>query len=450
MLNMWRSVFAGILVCLIAGGLLAQSENSTINPKNNSPLSRFGLGDALDQYLAGAAGMGGLSAAYNDPFHLNLLNPASLPYLQTTAFEVGLYTKYAHLTSEENTDDIWSGNLNYIALGFPLLNPINEALDRKRSPWDLGMSLSLAPYTLVGYDIETQQVDPDYGTATNFLKGTGGTYKLGWGGAAKYKGFSVGVNASYLFGKLTNSRRVGFDSLAYAYSTEFLDEIGVSGFVWQIGAQYSYDFKSLNKKGEKEANGRRLTIGLYGNPTNSFNTKSNRFYSRYLSESVKDTIVYTDDVKGSGSLPPSFTFGVGYEVANKWRIGSEYSHESWSKYENEAKPEKLSNAWRASIGGEYIPNISSYNNYFDRIRYRAGLFYSTDPRSVAGDQVNKYGLTFGFGFPLIMPRQQTSFINTGFEIGKFGVADVIQETYYKLTLGFTLNDNSWFFKRKFN
>ena len=41
-------------------------------------------------------------------------------------------------------------------------------------------------------------------------------------------------------------------------------------------------------------------------------------------------------------------------------------------------------------------------------------------------------------------------MNLSFELGQMGVADVLQERYVKLTVGFTLNDNSWFFKRKFN
>jgi tetrahydromethanopterin S-methyltransferase subunit F len=107
-------------------------------------------------------------------------------------------------------------------------------------------------------------------------------------------------------------------------------------------------------------------------------------------------------------------------------------------------------SWRLSIGGEFIPDIISYNNYFERIRYRAGFFTGTDPRSVQGQQLNFTGLTLGLGLPIIMPRQMVSFVDIGFEFGQYGVKNILTEKYFNFTLGLTLNDNSWFFKRKFN
>jgi hypothetical protein len=78
------------------------------------------------------------------------------------------------------------------------------------------------------------------------------------------------------------------------------------------------------------------------------------------------------------------------------------------------------------------------------------LFYGTDPRTVNGQQLTEYGLTFGMGLPLVRPRQQTSYIDLAFEVGQFGLSEAIRETYLQMTVGFTLNDNTWFFKRKFN
>ncbi|MEL6721499.1 MAG: hypothetical protein AAFP82_22565, partial [Bacteroidota bacterium] len=121
----------------------------------------------------------------------------------------------------------------------------------------------------------------------------------------------------------------------------------------------------------------------------------------------------------------------------------------WSNYENEAKPDVLNDSYRISAGVEWTPDYLSYNNYFKRIRYRLGAFYQTDPRSFNDEQLTKTGLTLGLGFPLILPRQQTSFINFAMEAGQFGLEEAINENYIKFTLGFTLNDNLWFFKRKY-
>ena len=69
---------------------------------------------------------------------------------------------------------------------------------------------------------------------------------------------------------------------------------------------------------------------------------------------------------------------------------------------------------------------------------------------INGVQLEQYGFTLGLGMPVVAPRQTTSYIHLGIELGRFGTSDVLQENYARINLGFTLNDNSWFFKRKFN
>ncbi|GJM32339.1 MAG: membrane protein [Saprospiraceae bacterium] len=457
MSSVWRSIALCALICFGASGVFGQESNFTIRPKINSPLSRFGLGDGIDQFFAASSGMGGLSAAYNDGFHLNILNPASFAFLEATAFDVGLYGKYTSLESNSQSDSYWSGNLKYLALGFPLKNSINQALDRIQSPWKFGMGFSLVPYTTVGYDIAVTTIDPDpaIDTLSNFLKGNGGTYRIYWTNAARYKGLSIGLNLGYQFGKITNSRLVNFDDVEQAYSTEFLDDISIRGLVWNLGLQYRYNFKKLNDKGEKIPSGERITVGVYGNSDTRFNTNSNSYYHRdYFSYPGGgfniDTILYQEGADLKGVLPAEVTFGIAYEKVNKFRLGADFSTNLWSHYENDIKKEALKDSWRFAFGGEYIPNIISYNHYYEKIRYRAGFFYGTDPRSLRDTQLSKYGITFGLGLPIIMPRQQTSFVDLSFEIGKQGAKDVLQETYVQMTVGFTLNDNSWFFKRKFN
>lgn len=452
MSSVWSRIVGTAALCCCTLAVLAQNASFSITPKINSPYSRFGLGNFVNQYYAGPAGMGGLSAAFLDPYHLNLRNPASLASLQATAFEVGLDARYSALEGGGASQGIWSGNLSYLALGFPLINPINEALDRKRSDFGLGMAFALQPYTLVGYDIKLTSTQEELGQTTNTLKGTGGTNRLLWGNALRYKGLSGGFTIGYLFGQLTNSRVVAFDSIEQAYFTEFLDEISLNGFFWEAGLQYTYDFKKLNVNGEREPSGRRLIVGLYGNSADNFNTNTRRFAERYnFDYNVQDTILNQSGLEQSGTLPAAFTFGAVYEDINDFRFGLEYGMENWSGYANEAKPDSsLSDTWRLRAGLEWIPDHLSYNNYFERVRYRLGFFYQADPRSFNGEQLSEYGVSVGFGFPIIMSRQRISFVNLAVEAGQFGLADTLRETFVKMTLGFTLNDNTWFFKRKFN
>ncbi len=443
-----------LTIALVIGAFASQAQTNAIQPKSNSPYSRFGLGDLNDQYFAASGGMAGLSAAFYDASHINLLNPASLAQLQATAFEVGMFGKYSKLKDGDNTDEIWSGNLNYLALAFPLRNTINEALDRSKSPWGVGMGFALLPYSSVGYDIESITTSPDYGTTSNTLKGSGGTYRIQWGTGVRYKKFSVGVNAGYQFGKLINSRLVTFDSLDNSFSTDFLDEISLSGFVFNVGVQYTHEFKKAGPNGTTVPKGERLIFGAYTGNGGNFKTNSSKLYQRVniVDYVLLDTILQESGRRQEGSMPSEFSVGIMYEKVNKLRLGAEYSAAAWSGYRNEAKPENLLDTWRAAVGVEYIPDIISYNKYSRRIRYRAGAFYSLDPRSISGEQLKRYGVTLGFGLPIILPRQQTSFVNIAIEAGQFGLTGDtgLRETYAKATIGFTLNDNTWFFKRKFN
>jgi hypothetical protein len=450
MSSVWSRLVLTVGFGLSALVLWAQA--TAINPKINSPYSRYGLGNRVEQYFAAPAAMAGMSAAFHDPYHLNILNPASLASLQATAFEVGLDTRYTSLKSTEASEGVWSGNLRYLALGFPLINPINAALDQRNSPWRFGMAFALQPFTEVGYNVEVPSEQPGLGLTTNYLKGSGGTYRLTWNNAASYKGLSGGFTFGYLFGQLSNNRRVEFDSLQGAYISEFLDKLNINGFFWRFGLQYTYDFKKTDASGVRKATGQRIIIGAHGNSSSGFNTKSSRFAERYnFQYQSQDTILDGTIVEQKGALPAALSVGIIYEKINKLKLGAEIELQSWEQYFNESKPEApLLNTWRASVGAEIIPNYLSYNNYFQRTRYRVGAFYGMDPRSINGVQLEEFGLTAGIGFPIVMTRQRISFINLALEAGRFGLSDTLQENYVKMTLGFTLNDNTWFFKRKFN
>ncbi|MCB9081222.1 MAG: hypothetical protein H6555_05885 [Lewinellaceae bacterium] len=442
-------ILFGIIGCSL-GDLSGQS--FALVPKNNSPYSRFGLGDFTNPYFAAAGGMGGIGAAFHDPSHLNLINPAALGFLRVTAFETGLYARNASLTDGENSTGVWSGNLSYMALGFPLRNPINEALEEQEPILGWGMAFSLTPYTLVGYDIESVQTSPDYGPATNRLKGTGGTYRLGWTNGWRYKGISVGLETGYLFGKITNNRLLTLDSLAVAYDTQLQDEISVSGLQIRLGTQIAIDFNRDKTSIDADQDYQRLTFGGFAGLGGNINTNTSRFYRRdiFIDVGVVDTILFETDVREKGNMPLQWGLGVSYEQFNKYRISAEYNAGRWSGYTNEAKPENLLDNYSVRIGGEYIPDILSYNRYWRRVRYRAGVFFGTDPRSLNGEQIATSGITLGMGLPIILPRQTPSFLNVAIEAGKFGIANSIRQNYVQLTLGFSLNDNTWFYKRKFN
>ncbi|NJL74370.1 MAG: hypothetical protein HC892_04295 [Saprospiraceae bacterium] len=239
MYSCWHKFFTLFVFSFTCQWSVAQI---TTDPTSNSPYSRLGLGDPVGQYFSSNAGMAGISSVYHHPYHLNVLNPASHGWLRSTAFEVGVFAKFTALDSQGASTQEWDGNLNYLAIGFPLRNPINESLDRKEPDFGWGMSFSLIPNTIVNYDIETSSEVGGENTIGAF-KGEGGTYKLYWGNGFRYKYFSAGLNLGYLFGRIRNTRLLFLeDEFAY-YSDNFADDISVNGFVWNLGLNYDLFFK---------------------------------------------------------------------------------------------------------------------------------------------------------------------------------------------------------------
>jgi hypothetical protein len=436
--------------------LLAQSNNEV--PQDNSPFSRFALGDFVNNNFAASSAFGGLSATYSDPFHLNVLNPASSNALRSTAYEVGIFGKRAVLDDTKNKTNVWSGHLNYLALGFPLRNQINELLDsRKKSELRHGMHFALMPYTSVGYNINAAKSISQIDTVLYDYQGKGGTYKLMWGNSIGYKNLSVGLNVGYFFGTIKNDRIISLYKVLNDYEDNFQYDTKYSGFVWNIGAQYAYELKKKGK-GKQEKSGKKIIFGAYGNSATKFTSVSsqtirriNYSYATATGAVQTDTLFkeFRDGVENKGKLPAEFTLGVMYEVDNKLKIGVNCSTGLWSNYRNDLQNDVLKNAYTISTGIEYTPEYNSYNKYLKRVRYRAGFHHGLDPRLIKGEQIQTTGFNFGFGLPLVMPRQQVSFVDITFDVGKTGVA-VLSENYAKVTLGFTLNDNSWFYKRKFN
>ncbi len=433
----------------IASALWAQ-------PKFNSPYSRYGLGDPVRPFLAAQAGYGGQTAAFHDVHHLNPSNPASLAFLRLATFEGGAYARYSSYRSSLATQRAWMGNLAYFALGFPTRNAINDLLDRQRSPWHYGMGLVLMPNTVLGYDVTVADSLPDVGAIQSDYKGDGGTYRLSWGHALRYRRTAIGIDLTWLFGRMTYESSTSFrDSLPTFISTRRNDQ-NISGFLWKVGVQH--DWVLQRSKADSTQPQRWVTFGLSGGTQRQVSSTADRLFIRHRGRlasgqySNADTLLLERNQRHMLTMPASVRVGIQYVDANRWRAGIEWAYEGWSVFQNTARPNEADfrNIMKLAGGIEYIPDHISYNRYLKRVRYRLGAYYHQDPRVVDQGSLDDMGISVGFGLPLILPRQQSSFLHTAFEIGRVGQTASLKETYARITLGFTFNDDSWFFKRRFD
>ncbi len=173
--------------------------------QENSPFSRYGVGDLYPQQNIAARGMGGLSAAVSDAQFINTLNPASYGYLSLVTYDFGLSIDARTLRSANPVGKYNSTNLlpSYIQLGLPL-NKKGAAL-----------VFGLRPAARINYSVEEgSKINYDslgYTDSIHTLYASdGGMYQSFIGLAKRWNHFSIGFNAGYEWGNKYTSTRIDF------------------------------------------------------------------------------------------------------------------------------------------------------------------------------------------------------------------------------------------------
>ena len=137
-----------------------------------------------------------------------------------------------HPGVDDGSDDIatlGSGSLGAIQFGFPLISQ------------QLGVGLSFAPYSEVGYRIRVDDVI-DNGVSADDTSaysidytGGGGLHSATAGlGYAVSKRLSVGISGDFIFGLIEESRETIFEDTDFA-STRLTESLRLSGFRATIG-----------------------------------------------------------------------------------------------------------------------------------------------------------------------------------------------------------------------
>jgi hypothetical protein len=125
---------------------------------------------------------------------------------------------------------------------------------------------------------------------------------------------------------------------------------------------------------------------------------------------------------------------------DKWMIGMDFNTTQWNNFSNfGVKDSALQNAWKVSVGGQFVPNATALSGYWNRVAYRLGAYYGL------------MGFTVGAGLPVrrLPYSNQYSMINVAFDVSHRGTNQTaLKENIYRISLGFTLSDK-WFIKRKY-
>ena len=168
-----------------------------------------------------------------------------------------------------------------------------------------------------------------------------------------------------------------------------------------------------------------------------------------------DSVYQINDQKGDIALPVSYSFGfildnsAAMGNSSRWLIGVDYSNTKWSKYKFFNEQDAVQDTWDVRIGGQMIPVAGK--SYWSNVAYRGGFMYGVDYVNV-DNVLPKWSISFGAGLPMrkVNYSNQTTIINTSFEIGKRGNSDnAVQESFFRFSLGLSMSD-LWFRKRKYD
>lgn len=308
------------------------------------------------------------------------------------------------------------------------------------------LSFGLLPYSNFGYEFKNQSQKVDTFSVDQIYAGEGGLNKayLGYGiGLGKH--FSIGVNMSYVFGNLKETKATEFTNYVGFLNSKTVNNNAIGGLNFDLGLLY---VTSINDK-------TKLTIGYTGGVKSQLNTKfsqlSTRFQTVNDADFTADTTNFKNEVEGNLTLPSNHNFGFSIEKLNKWLIGADLRIANWSEFKKSGSSDVLNNTWGFSVGGQITPNANAVTNYLKLMDYRMGINYDKSYVAIGNRDIDVKSLNFGLGFPLVSSRSAFYKINVATELGVRGTLDnnLVKENFFNIHLGFLINDR-WFQKYKYD
>ena len=438
-----------LMVLIVACGV----QNSAF-AQENSPYSRYGLGDLTPNKNIFSRGMGGISAAIADNRSINFTNPASLALISNTIFDVGGDIDYRILKSSSPAKKFTSANtyISYLQMAFPLTTP---KMAKKDMFW--AMSFGLKPVTNINYKIERNSRLSGIDSLNTLYEGTGGVNQAFFGTGFQYKKLKVGVNLGYMFGSKDYSTKLTFiNDTVFYYISNSETKTTFGGLFLSGGLQYDFPLE----KNDQNLVKKNLRVGLYGNLQQSLSARSDLtkeliFYNQNGGFFRLDSVYEENDVKGTIKYPAMVGFGLAYQDAN-WLIGADVEYGNWANYRFYGQQDQVQNNFTFRAGAQYYPaqENTPVKKYFNFVKYRAGAYYGSDYIKTTVNRP-EYGFTIGAGMPLTTLKRisytgEYVVLNTGLEFGSRGNKQTnVRENVVRFSIGLSMNAR-WFQKPKYN
>lgn len=399
-----------------------------------SPFTDLGVGDVIGLSLINQHGMAGAGLASDDPRYINIKNPAMLHNNRVYTFSAGMIGERRTISDGTNKTTGTGGNLSYLATTFPI----------KSGRWTTG--IGLLPYSRVGYRYTfTDDIagSPENVSLSVTKEGSGGINELYWSHGVKINDYiSLGAKASYLFSSIKTeytNQVIGADfGAAYKPAVSVRDAFSDFAFSGSIAAG-----KDIKKD-------LRLNLGFVYDFKTDIQTRRLTTLERRLVNDINiDSDTLSKEVKGITRIPDTYNFGLSLSKKFRWSVSLDLKRQNWSKFVNyDGSNDGLKDLTSIALGAEITPDPFAVDNYLKRVTYRVGVSSENTPYTINNNQVNDFGINFGWSLPV----SNISSLDMAFRYGRRGSVseNLVEEDYFRVYLGITFNDSRWFIKRKYD
>lgn len=422
------------ILIIMCSSVAAFSQSGT-----NSPYSQYGLGVLSDQTSGFNRGMNGVGIGFREGNQVNFINPASYSGVDslTFIFDAGISGQITNFNENGHKKNANNADFEYAVAALRLFK-------------HLGLSFGIVPFTNVGYNYSSSQsINEDNSVSyQNTYTGSGGLHQVYVGlGYQLFKGFSIGVNGSYLWGDITRN-------VQNAYSSSYVNTLSksyyadVRSYNVTVGAQYSLN---VSKKDN-------ITLGITFTPGHKLGADAECLVS---STNTQTSVVNTDSlyVRNGLEIPNMYGAGLTWSHNNRIKVGFDYTLQKWSSVEypqyavvNDKPVYALQSGLFAdrqkfNLGAEFCANPDA-RNFFNRIRYRLGGSYATSYLKINGKNGPKeLSLSAGFGIPIFNSWNNRSILNISGQWVRQAAKGMITENTFRINIGLTFNER-WFQKWK--
>lgn len=395
---------------------------------SGSPYSLYGIGlqpENNGPYTA----MGGVSAAMRDNRNINFLNPAAYTALDSMRFnfQAALSGEVTWISTHKESSHYNVAQNAYLVMALRLYKK-------------LYFSFGFTEKSDVGYDIlYSDRISGSANTTFNQnIQGEGGLNDIYAGFGWRYKNLSLGINFSYVFGKL-EKRQTLAANMPSSYYIRTSENVRIHDILFNPGIQYK--FKMTPKS--------NLTLGTSINFTQRMWAKK-EFISYKVHSTGTSTMLDDETLKrGYIKYPFRINSGLTYEYKNKLQIAGDYTFQKMSAYEEFGVNQNLQNAHKAALGISWTPEEMG-RFWRQRNTYMAGAYFNDSEIHIKDTDIRTYGFTLGAQMPFYI-QNNALLLGVALDFGVRGTEKdgLVREKFAKLRINIAFKE-FWFMKRKIN